>query len=410
MKANGHNDKLHSGSVMEDDRRENIQRFEARRADEPEREWREDTIMDNQRDVRTAGRGAGRLAFIGSYAEPEGPGLYACRFDESDGSFTVLDQVTGLKNPTFLDLDAEGRKLYVLSEGEDAEGRKHGMASAYEFDPATGALRLLNREITVPSPTCHITLDRDGRSLMTASYHGGMIGLSPLLGDGRVGPVSDVRQHTGSSVLPLQSQARAHSVTVDRNNRYSIVCDLGLDRIFVYGLDLDAFRLVPHKEVAVAPGSGPRHFAFHPDGRHAYAIHELNGTISAFAYSEEDGELRELQIVPTLPAGFEGQNNCAEIAISPDGRYLYGSNRGHDSIVVYAIDPATGRLTYVEHVSTLGAHPRHFALTPDGRFLAVANRDTNELVTFRRDARSGRLSPAGPRLAVSKPVCIKFMP
>ncbi|WP_276358296.1 lactonase family protein [Cohnella caldifontis] len=367
--------------------------------------------LANQTENVSAGRAgsAGRLAFVGSYAEPDGPGLYACRFDESDGSFTVLDTVSGLKNPTFLDLDPEGRKLYVLSEGEDEQGRRCGMASAYEIDPASGALRFVNREITVPASTCHITLDRDASCLMTASYHGGMIGMSPLLEDGRVGEISDVRQHSGSSVLPVQSQPRAHSVTVDRNNRYAIACDLGLDRIFVYRLDLEAFKFVPHREVAVAPGSGPRHFAFRPDFRFAYAIHELNATISAFSYDEEQGELREIQAVSTLPASYQGENACAEIALSADGRFVYGSNRGHDSIVVYAVDPDTGLLAYVEHVSTLGGHPRHFALSPDGRYLAVANRDSNELVTFRRDASTGRLTPAGQTLALSKPVCIKFL-
>ncbi|MFB6363200.1 lactonase family protein [Paenibacillus elgii] len=348
------------------------------------------------------------FAFLGSYADAADPGLYACRFDPDSGRLELTDQTDGLQNPTFLDVNVEGLKLYAITEGADSEGKRCGAAAAYEFDPETGKLSLLGKELTVPATTCHITLDRTRRYIMVASYHGGMIGLSPLLKDGRIGKTADIRRHEGSSVLPVQNQARAHSVFVDRANRYAIVSDLGLDRLFIYKLDVAAGKLLPHDEVRVAPGSGPRHFVFHPSLPYGYVINELGSTITALSYDPEEGKLGEIQTVSTLPASYEADNACADIHVSPDGKFLYGSNRGHDSIAVYAIDSSTGKLTLVEHASTLGGHPRNFAFSPDGRFVLVANRDSNQIVTFARDAVTGKLLPTGDRLDVSKPVCIKF--
>jgi 6-phosphogluconolactonase len=348
------------------------------------------------------------LAFIGSYAESSHPGLYACSYDAETGSFRLLDQVAGLQNPTFLDVDADRRKLYAIAEGADAEGRSCGVVTAFDIEPSSGRLTLLNKENSVPAPTCHITLDHTKQCVMVSSYRGGMVGLSPVLGNGCIGTTEDIHRHKGSSILPVQDRPHAHSVFVDRGNRYAAVCDLGLDRIFLYKLDVSGRRLIPHGEVSVAPGSGPRHFAFHPSLGYGYAINELGATITAFTYDEVKGDLREIQTVSTLPESYQGEKSCADIHISPDGKFLYGSNRGHDSIVVFAIDPSTGKLELVEHTSTRGGHPRNFAISPDGRFLLVANRDSDNIVTFARDASTGKLIPTGSELKLSKPVCIKF--
>jgi len=348
------------------------------------------------------------LVFIGSYAEANGPGVYAGFYDAANGSIELADQADGLANPTFLDVDAAHSKLYAITEGVDANGQKCGAAAAFDIDPATGKLTSLNKENTVPATTCHIALDRTNKTVLVSSYHGGMVGVSPVLEDGRIGATSDIQRHQGAGATPVQDRPRAHSATIDRLNRYAVVCDLGLDRIFTYKLDLQASGLVPHKEVGVEPGAGPRHFAFHPSYRFGYAINELNATITAFTYDEELGKLSEMQTVSTLPDDYEGEKSCADIHVSPDGKFLYGSNRGHDSIVVFAIDPSTGMLTYAEHASTLGGHPRNFAISPDGRFLLVANRDSNNVVTFARDAATGKLTPTGFELRVSKPVCVKI--
>ncbi|UJF35455.1 lactonase family protein [Paenibacillus hexagrammi] len=348
------------------------------------------------------------LAFIGSYADAAAPGLYACSYDTETGQLELLEQASGLQNPTFLTIDARSHKLYVLSEATDEEGKRCGAAATYEFHSETGQLTHLNTEKTVPATTCHIALDQTSQLAMVSSYHGGMVGVSPILPDGSLGVTSDIQQHEGSSLLPVQDRPRTHSVFVDRANRYVGVCDLGLDQIVMYKLDLESQRLISHGVTKVTPGSGPRHFALHRTLPYGYVINELNSTIIAFAYDEEKGQLTELQTVATLPEDYTGDNATADIHISPDGRFLYGSNRGHDSIVVFEIDSSSGKLSYVEHSSTLGGHPRNFGISPDGKFLLVANRDGNNIVTLARDGATGKLQPTGGELSVSKPVCIRF--
>ncbi|GIQ69926.1 lactonase family protein [Xylanibacillus composti] len=348
------------------------------------------------------------LAFIGSYAEADEPSLYTCSFDPLSGELKLLHERSGIKNPTFLDLDKQGMKLYAIGEKTADDGQRVGTASAWSIHPDNGELILLNEEQTVDKSTCHIQLDRTKRCLIVSSYHGGMIGLSPLLEDGRIAPASDVQQHEGSSVLPVQSQARAHSAIFDRNNRYVVVSDLGLDKLFVYALDLNACKLTLQQELQLAGGSGPRHFVFHPAQPYGYVINELNATITVLDYDEANGRLAVKQTVSTLPDGYDGEKSCADIHISPDGRFLYGSNRGHDSIAVYRI-AADGTLQIIEHVSTGGKHPRNFAISPDGRFVLAANRDTDNIVIFARDAETGRLTPTGHSLTVSKPVCVRIL-
>lgn len=347
------------------------------------------------------------LAFIGSYAEPDTPGVYACTFDTEKGQLTVIDQVDGLKDPTFLAIDDERDILYSIGTVADADGTRKAEAYSYRI-AEDGKLQFLNKQATV-APTCHITLDHTRRCLIVSSYHGGMIGLCEVEEDGKIGPLREVHQHEGSSVHPNQKSPHPHSVFIDRNNRYAICCDLGIDQIIVYKLDADAYQLVEHSRTSVQPGSGPRHLAFHPNLPFVYVINELNATISVFSFDEKAGTLTLAETVSTLPDDFPADDNaCADIHISRDGRFLYGSNRGHDSIVVFGIDQSNGKLQLVEHVPTGGRHPRNFALSPDNRFLIVANRDTNNIVTFERDAESGKLRPAGIELEVSRPVCIKF--
>lgn len=348
------------------------------------------------------------FAFIGSYAEESGPGLYACSYDERTGRLTLLDQAGGLPNPTFLVPDEDKRTIYAITEIQDEEGRRSGAAAAFRFDPETKRLQKLNLEDTTPATTCHIELDRTRRLAIASSYHGGLLGVSRVLDDGRIGPALQVHRHEGSSVLPVQSQSRVHSAVVDRNNRYAVVSDLGLDKVFVYKIDAAGESLILHSETSVAPGSGPRHFVFHPTLPYGYGINELNGTIAVYAFDADEGRLSVVQTISTLPEGYEGANACADIHLSPDGYFLYGSNRGHDSIAAYRVDAADGRLTLVQLAPTLGGHPRNFAVSPDGRFVLVANRDSNHIVTFSRDSESGKLEPAGIEFQVSGPVCVRF--
>ncbi|QYR22680.1 lactonase family protein [Paenibacillus sp. sptzw28] len=346
--------------------------------------------------------------FAGSYAEPEENGVHVYAFDENTGELTLTDQFAGLKNPTFLNVDDRNLKLYAISEGANSEGKKIGQAAAFAIDPAAGTLRFLSRADTVAAPTCHIQRDSDSRFLIVASYHGGMAGLVTLMDDGRIGKLLDTEQYEGHGANPeRQDRPHPHSSFFSPDGKYLFIQDLGLDRINTYTIDAAAGKLSPHGSISTHPGAGPRHLVFRPDGLFSYVINEIDSTVTAFAYDADSGQLTSLETVSTLPEGFDGENTCAEITVSRDGKFLYGSNRGHDSIVIYSIDPASGKLTLVDHVSVQGAHPRHFALTPAGNYLIAANRDTNNIVTFRVHKNTGMLEYTGKSITVSKPVCVQ---
>ncbi len=347
------------------------------------------------------------FVFVGSYAESEDSGVYVYSFDENTGELTRLQDVTGLKNPTFLNIDPNQHKLYAISEKQSLEGTKIGEVVAYSIDPTTGNLKLIDRNNSVAATTCHIQRDPSEKFLTVTSYHGGMIGLMAIEQDGSVGELLDVQQHEGHSVHKNQDRPHPHSSFYSPDGKYVFVQDLGLDIIQAYHIDPDKQQLIKKGTTHLHPGAGPRHLVFHPHGTYAFVINELNSTITSFAYDAKSGELTEQETVPTLPSDFTGENGCAEITISQDGKYVYGSNRGHDSIVVYAFEEESGKLTYVEHVSVEGEHPRHFAITPKGDYLIVANRDTNNLTTFRVNQESGRLEYTGISVTVSKPVCVQ---
>lgn len=348
------------------------------------------------------------LVFVGSYAEPNEAGVKVYHFNQDAVTLTLLDEVSGLKNPTFLNIDVPNRILYSIAETVNGEGKKVGEAVAFSIDPQKGKLTELNRALTTDATTCHIQRDKDNQYLIVASYHGGKVGLVSLSEDGRVGELLDIQQHEGHGTHPeRQDRPHPHSSYFSPDQRYVFVPDLGIDRIRTYTIDAERRALRLHGETKTHPGAGPRHMAFHPNGRYAYVINEVDSTITAFRYEAEAGELREIATVSTVPGEFSGENTCAEIITSKDGRFLYGSNRGHDSIVVYAIDEQTGALTLVEHVSTEGEHPRHFALIPDGTHMIVANRDTNNIVIFSVDQETGKLGSTGVSVSTSKPVCIQ---
>lgn len=347
------------------------------------------------------------LVFAGSYSEAEESGVYVYAFDEESGTLTLTDEFAGLKNPTFLNVDAERKLLYSIAETVNPGGKKVGEAAVFAINAAKGEIRLINREITVDSTLCHIQRDVNSRYLTVTSYHGGMIGLFSITEDGKIGNMLDVQQHEGSSQHPeRQDRPHPHSSFYSPDGRFILVPDLGLDRIISYSVDVANGKLVRHSEGVLHPGAGPRHLAFHPNGKLVYVINEVDSTITSFTYDAEKGQLMVKETVSTLPADFTEENSCAEITVSADGKFVYGSNRGHDSIVVFAVDEQSGSLKLVQHVSVQGGHPRHFALTPNGRYLIAANRDTNNIVTFRVDQESGKLQFTGNNINVSKPVCV----
>ena len=352
------------------------------------------------------------LVYVGTYTAGKSEGIYLFRLNLSSGELRHVGTTKGVVNPSFLTLDGRRRYLYAVNEVEEFAGKKSGAVSAFAVDQTTGGLRFLNQQPSMGGAPCYVSLDASGRFLLVANYVGGNVTVLPVRVDGSLGEAADVKQFQGSGVNPgRQEGPHAHCILPDRSGRHVYSCDLGTDKVMIYRFDAKEGKLIPNDEpwVQVKPGAGPRHLTFHPGGRHAYVINELDSTVTAFAHDPGSGALRELQTVPALPTDFKGANTGADIHTSPDGKFLYSSNRGHDSIAAFRVDARTGRLGVVAHTPTRGKKPRNFAIDPTGAFLLVANQDSDTIVTFRRDPLTGRLDPAGHVAEVPSPVCLKLV-
>jgi 6-phosphogluconolactonase len=356
--------------------------------------------------------------YIGTYTNSGSPersrGIYLMEFDTRTGELGAPRLAAEASDPSFLAIHPNREFLYAVNEEAEIQGRRGGGVSAFAIDQSTGALTLLNQQLSAGSGPCHLVVDRQGQNVLVANYGSGSVGCLPIDRDGRLRPATTTIQHRGQVADPRrQGGPHAHSVNLDAANRFAVVADLGLDQVLIYAFDPAQGRLTPHQPpfTKVAPRSGPRHFAFHPDGRFGYVINEISKTVTAFAYDADHGTLTEIQTISTLPAGAaDGRGSTAEVQVHPSGRFLYGSNRGHNSIAIFAIDPTTGKLTSVGHEPTQGRTPRNFAIDPTGAFLFAENQDSNSIVVFRIDPRTGTLKPTGQKVAVSRPVCIKMMP
>ncbi len=351
------------------------------------------------------------FVYVGAARGETGEGIYIYRLDRKSGELHPLSVVTGVSNPSFLAIHPNGRYLYAIDEDRSLSPSEGGV-SAFAIDPESGSLTHINRQVSHGQGLCHIFVDRTGRSLLTAHYGGGSISALRILEDGSLGEATVVIQHEGSSVHPRQTAPHPHSIFLDPGNAFAFVPDLGLDRVMIYRFDADTGQLAPNETpwATVAPASGPRHFAFHPDGKRGYVINELSSTITAFDYDAERGSLTEIQTISTLPEGFDEESWTAEILVHPSGRFVYGSNRGHDSIAIFAVDGGSGCLTLVGFEPTQGGHPRNFAMDPTGTYLYAENRDSDTIVAFAIDQETGKLQPTGHVTQVPRPVCIKMIP
>ena len=353
------------------------------------------------------------LVYIGTLGNEAGDAIFVYQLDASTGAMEHLSTTRGLKHPSFQAIDPARRHLYSVGEVVVASGQPAGAVHAFSIDRATGELARLNHQLTGGAGPCHVSVDHTGRYVLAANYGSGSVAMFPIQDNGSLGEATGFVQHQGSSVNPdRQEGPHAHSIILDPANRYAFAPDLGLDKVLIYRLDLDRGRLVPNDQpwTRTAPGAGPRHFDFHPTRRYAYAINELNSTLTAYRYDESSGTLVELGAISTLPEGFAGTSYCADVHVHPSGRFVYGSNRGHDSIVVCGIDQATGELTYIDCVSTQGKTPRNFAIDPTGTFLLAANQDSDNVVTFRIDQETGGLEATGAVSEVPAPVCLTLIP
>ncbi len=355
------------------------------------------------------------LVYFGTYAKAPSKGIYRSHFDAATGRLSPAELAAEAKDPAFLALHPKGNVLYAIDESADTQRTPGQGLAAYSIDPKSGSLTLLNRQSTGSSGACHLTVDATGRAILVANYGGGGVSAVALSPDGRLGAVGSVIQHTGSSVNPARQKGpHAHQIITSADNRFAFVPDLGLDRVMVYQIDPGAAKLTAHNPPSnsLAPGSGPRHMTFHPSNQFAYVISEMLCTMTAFRYDSARGTLAEIQTVSTLPPGeaVAKGTSTAEVQVHPSGKFLYGSNRGHNTIVVYAIDPASGKMTYVENVSTQGKTPRHFTLDPTGRWLLAENQDSNTVAVLRIDEKSGRLTPTGTPVEIPVPVSAVFVP
>jgi 6-phosphogluconolactonase len=350
------------------------------------------------------------LMYVGTYTNKQSKGIYAYRFQAS-GKFNPLGLVAETSSPSFLVVDRNQKFLYAANELLKYEGRPAGSISAFAIDAATGQLKLLNKVSSKGAGPCHVSLDETGKWLFAANYDGGSLAVFPVHEDGSLGEASSVIQHTGSSVdRERQSSPHAHSAYVSPNNRFVLVDDLGLDHVMVYHLDAVKGTLTPDDPpfAKLAPGSGPRHLAFGKDGKFVYVLSEMLATVTAFSYNASAGSLAQTQTISMLPADYTGPKSAAEIFVHPNGKFLYASNREHNSIAIFRIDSGNGTLTAAGRVSTQGKTPRNFAIDPSGAFLLAANQDSSSIVVFRIDQATGALTPTGDNLNVASPVCIVF--
>ncbi|WP_211246767.1 lactonase family protein [Cohnella pontilimi] len=345
--------------------------------------------------------------WIGSYAKPDEAGITRVEMDAATGEWVKTAEYGGIENPSFLAMNRDGSVLYAVSETMETDGQPGGRMIAYPVAPDMRKLEAGWERLTHGAAPCHLMLDPEERWLAVANYAGAAVTLYPLHTDGKPGEAMVRLRHAGSGPNPQRQEAPHPHAAVfgPEGGQYLFVPDLGLDHVMIYKQGEGGSEWTGHGTAPLSPGDGPRHLAFHPDGRSAYVVNELSNTITRFSYPEP-GKLQREETLSTLPAGFTGESTCAEVAVSPDGRFVYVSNRGHDSIAIFQINASTGQLEAAGHVSTRGRNPRHFTLTPDGEWLIAAHQDTNNLVLFRLDKQSGLPIYQGVELSVNKPVCV----
>ncbi|QNF33920.1 lactonase family protein [Adhaeribacter swui] len=354
---------------------------------------------------------ASYFVYVGTYAKPDQDSIFGFQLNPATGELTRQLAFKGGENPSFLTLNSKKTLLYAVNEIGNFNNAKSGAISSFAVDKKTGQLTLLNQQATEGSSPCYVSLDKTEKVALAANYGGGNVVSYPVQENGSLRKAVGNEQHQGNSISNRQSGPHAHCIIPDPKNNFILAVDLGLDQVLGYRLDPNNGKLTRAAQPAfqTKPGAGPRHLTFHPNGKIAFLICELDSTMIALAYNETQGTFTEIQTLSTLPADFTGESYCADVHVSPDGKFLYGSNRGHNSMVVYAINPDTGQLTLVQHVSTQGNWPRNFAIDPSGRILLVANERSDDIYTYRIDQSTGQLTPTGFSVKVPKPVCLQVV-
>ena len=354
--------------------------------------------------------------YVGTYTSggSSSKGIYLLEFDQGMGGLGEPKLVAETEDPSFLAVSRDGKYLYAVNETLKYEGKDSGYVSAFAIDKKAGYLKLLNRQPSHGAAPCHITLSDRGDLVLVTNYLGGNVAAFPVASDGSLKPASDVKQHTGKCPNAARQEApHAHSVILDGANRFAFVNDLGIDRVVVYSVDRRSGMLTATSDgFSAKPGAGPRHFKFHPSGNFAFLNNELDMTVTSLSVDANKGKLTEVQTLSSLPEGHKQtkEDSGADLHVSSDGRFLYASNRGHDSISTFTIDQTSGRLTFIDVVKTGGQTPRNFALDPTGKFLLAANQNSDSITVFKIDDKTGKLTSTNNGEPVPRPVCLVFAP
>jgi 6-phosphogluconolactonase len=346
---------------------------------------------------------------VGTYTGGKSVGIYVYKFNSDDGSFKEISYVK-TSNPSFVAISPNQKFVYAVHE-DAANNGKGGEISAFAFDKKTGELNYINEEPTDGDHPCYVLVDKTGKWVIAANYTSGSLSVLPVKKDGRVGRPATTIQHEGSGInKERQSKPHVHCTVLSPDNRFLFVADLGIDKVMIYSFNAVTGKLAPAKQpfAKSVDGSGPRHFTFHPNNKYAYLIEELSGTVVAYQYN--NGSLKNIQRISSMPANDTSFAGSADIHVSPDGKFLYASNRStSNTIAIFKVNPQTGKLTVVGHQSTLGQTPRNFNFDPSGNFLLVGNQNSDQIVIFKRDKSTGLLTDTGNRIDVGKPVCLKWV-
>ncbi len=349
------------------------------------------------------------LFFIGTFDLRDSEGLYVFTFDRANEKLTLIQTISDRKSPNFQAVHPDGKFLFSVSRNPFSDDNPFETVSSYRIDRQTGSLTLISEQPVEGRGACHVSVDPAGKFVYVSNYTTGNLSVFRMNSDGSLTGAVDVVQHTGSSVHPnRQQRPHMHSSIPSADGHFLYASDLGIDKIAIYQVNRETGKLTPAATPYAEnhPGSGPRHFTIHPGGQFAYSAEELSSTVAVFRVQRSTGALDPIQRVNMLPEGFDGTNTAADIHISPDGKFLYATNRGHDSLVIYSIDETSGKLKLVGHEPTRGGHPRNFGIDKKGDFLFVANRDDDHVVFFRRDKETGLLSYTGLEVTVPGAVCV----
>jgi len=353
------------------------------------------------------------LVFFGTHSVGPQKGISVAHFNSETGILTKPELLIEAPAPAYFIIHPNGRNLYVCNSNDFAKGYTGQTISSYKIDPKDITLTFQNQQLSGGADPSYVCIDATERFLLTANYKGGSVAVIAIKPDGSLGEITANIKHSGRSVDTVrQTQPYAHSIKLDPSNRFALVADLGLDKLLVYRFDSKTGSLEENDPpfVKVSPGSGPRHISFHPNGKFVYLINEMASTVITYAWDSKTGKLTELQTSSTLPADFKGKNACAEIEVYPNGKFLYGSNRGHESLALFKINKRTGIISLIENIPTQGHSPRNFEFDPTKNWLIVTNHDSDNAMVFKIDKKSGHLTPNGTPLPIVYPFCIRFLP